>query len=119
MAKDGKPVGIEIDGAAVEGFPTPSRKQELYSQTMVDWGWPEHALPGYIESHVDTPKLNFAAGEFCLLPTFRLPTLIHTRSGAAKWHNEIAQCNPLWLHPTDGARIGLWHGSLEITSGGR
>jgi anaerobic selenocysteine-containing dehydrogenase len=112
VAKDGKPVGIEVDGVDVEGWPTPSRKQELYSQTMVDWGWPEFALPGYIESHVDTPKLNFAAGEFCLLPTFRLPTLIHTRSGAAKWLNEIAQCNPLWLHPSDCDRLGLNDGDL-------
>ena len=112
VAKDGKPVGIEQDGVDVEGFPTPSRQQELYSQTMVDWGWPEYALPGYIESHVDSPKLNFAAGEFCLLPTFRLPTLIHTRSGAAKWLNEIAQCNPLWLHPSDCDRLGLRDGDL-------
>src|SRR5262249_40565885 len=112
VAKDGKPVGIEVGGVEVEGWPTPSRKQELYSQTMVDWGWPEYALPAYIESHVDTPKLNFAAGEFCLLPTFRLPTLIHTRSGAAKWLNEIAQCNPLWLHPSDCDRLGLHDGGL-------
>src|SRR5271166_4771199 len=51
-------------------------------------------------------------GEFCLLPTFRLPTLIHTRSGAAKWLNEIAQCNPLWVYPADGKRLGLADGDL-------
>ena len=38
--------------------------------------------------------------------------LIHTRSGAAKWLNEIAQCNPLWLHPSDGDRLGLADGDL-------
>jgi anaerobic selenocysteine-containing dehydrogenase len=112
LAKDKKPIGIEIDGQPVEGFPTPSRKQELFSQTMVDWEWPEYSLPGYIESHVDTPKLDLSKGEFCLLPTFRLPTLIHTRSGAAKWLNEIAQCNPLWLHPSDGQRLGIYDGEL-------
>ena len=36
-----------------------------------------------------------------LLPTFRLPTLIHTRSGNAKWLYEISHTNPLWLHPED------------------
>jgi len=112
VLKSGKALGIQIDGTAVEGFPTPSRKQELYSQTLVDWNWAEFALPGYITSHVDWRELDLEAGEFCLLPTFRLPTLIHTRSGAAKWLNEIAQCNPLWVYPADGKRLGLADGDL-------
>jgi anaerobic selenocysteine-containing dehydrogenase len=112
ITKDGKVLGIDMNGTGVEGFPTPSRKQEIYSQTMVDWHWPEYAIPGYIESHVDSPRLDPSENEFCLLPTFRLPTLIHTRSGAAKWLNEIAQCNPLWMHPTDGAQLGFTDGDL-------
>jgi anaerobic selenocysteine-containing dehydrogenase len=112
VLKSGKALGIQIDGQEVEGFPTPSRKQELYSQTLVDWNWPEYALPGYITSHVAWRELDTEAGEFCLLPTFRLPTLIHTRSGAAKWLNEIAQCNPLWVYPADGKHLGLADGDL-------
>jgi anaerobic selenocysteine-containing dehydrogenase len=112
VLKAGKALGIEIDGTCFEGFPTPSRKLEFYSQTLADWQWPEYALPGYIPSHVDWHDLDTAAGEFCLLPTFRLPTLIHTRSGAAKWLNEIAQCNPLWVHTSDGRRLGLADGEL-------
>jgi anaerobic selenocysteine-containing dehydrogenase len=42
-----------------------------------------------------------------LLPTFRLPTLIHTRSGNSKWLYEISHTNPLWLHPEDAARVGV------------
>ena len=34
------------------GFPTPSRKLEFFSKTLKDWKWPEHAVPGYIRSHV-------------------------------------------------------------------
>jgi anaerobic selenocysteine-containing dehydrogenase len=112
VLKGGKATGIEQDGECVEGFPTPTRRQELYSQTLVDWGWPEHALPGYIESHVDWRQLDIPAGEFCLLPTFRLPTLIHTRSGSAKWLNEISQCNPIWLHTSDAQRLGIRDGDL-------
>jgi anaerobic selenocysteine-containing dehydrogenase len=112
VKKDGKDIGVASNGEWVEGFPTPSRKQELYSQTLADWGWPEYSLPGYIPSHVDWHQLKLEDGEFCLLPTFRLPTLIHTRSGAAKWLNEIAQCNPLWIHPTDGRRLGIADGAL-------
>ncbi|HYV35850.1 MAG TPA: molybdopterin-dependent oxidoreductase, partial [Gemmataceae bacterium] len=85
VLKGGKALGVQLDGTCFEGFPTPSRKQEFCSQTLIDWGWPEHAIPGYIHSQVDWRDLDAKAGEFCLLPTFRLPTLIHTRSGAAKW----------------------------------
>jgi anaerobic selenocysteine-containing dehydrogenase len=112
VLKGGKAVGIDRYGARVEGFPTPSRKQELYSQTLAEWGWPEFAIPGYVPSHVDWHELDTAAGQMCLLPNFRLPTLIHTRSGAAKWLNEIAQSNPLWVHPADGRRLGLADGDL-------
>jgi anaerobic selenocysteine-containing dehydrogenase len=74
---------------------------------MVDWGWPEHALPGYIESHVHRKHLDPARGEYALVPTFRLPTLIHTRSGNSKWLYELSNTNPLWVHPEDAARIGV------------
>src|SRR5699024_4321229 len=40
------------DGSVTAGWPTPSRKLELFSTTMADWGWPEHTTPGYIRSHV-------------------------------------------------------------------
>jgi anaerobic selenocysteine-containing dehydrogenase len=42
-----------------------------------------------------------------LLPTFRLPTLIHTRSANAKWLYEISHRNPVWLHPEDARRLGV------------
>ena len=38
--------------------------------------------------------MDAARGEMVLLPTFRLPTLIHTRSGNAKYLNEISHRNP-------------------------
>ena len=47
-----------------------------------------------------------------LLPTFRLPTLIHTRSGNAKYLNEISHRNPLWIHTSDAQRLGLATGDL-------
>jgi len=95
-----------------EGFKTPSQKLEVYSKTLGDWGWEEHAVPGYIQSHVHWRELDEAAGEMVLLPTFRLPTLIHTRSGNAKWLQEISHTNPLWVHPDDAGRIGVENGGL-------
>jgi anaerobic selenocysteine-containing dehydrogenase len=41
-----------------------------------------------------------------LIPTFRLPIQIHTRSANAKWLDEIAHTNPLWMHPSDAAKWG-------------
>ena len=49
--------------SACVGFPTPSRKLEFYSKTLSDWGWPEHALPGYIRSHVHWPSSTATKGE--------------------------------------------------------
>jgi anaerobic selenocysteine-containing dehydrogenase len=51
-----------------------------------------------------------------LLPTFRLPTLIHTRSGNAKWLQEISHTNPLWVHPADAERLGLGNGETARVS---
>ncbi len=112
IRRDGRPVGVEIDGAAHVGFPTPSRKLEFYSHTLKEWGWPEHAIPGYIKSHVHWSNIDAELGEMLLLPTFRLPTLIHTRSGNAKWLYEISHRNPIWLHPRDAAKFGVGTGDL-------
>ena len=103
----GGTLGVVVDGAARKGFPTPSGRQELFSRTMVEWGWPEYATPAYIRSHVHPSRLDRARGEFCLLPTFRLPNLIHSRSGNAKWLAEISHRNPVWMNASDAAAAGL------------
>jgi anaerobic selenocysteine-containing dehydrogenase len=112
ITKDGNAIGVEIDGARYAGFSTPSRKLEFYSKTLKDWKWPEQALPGYIRSHVHWKNIDQTRGEMLLLPTFRLPTLIHTRSGNAKWLYEISHKNPLWIHPKDAARLRVTTGDL-------
>ncbi len=105
-----RPVGVDIDGKVLRGFPTPSGKLEFYSRTLVEWGWPEHALPGYIRSHIH--PANLTDGRMPLISTFRLPVQIHTRSANAKWLDEIAHTNPLWIHPTDAARVEVTTGDL-------
>jgi anaerobic selenocysteine-containing dehydrogenase len=91
IRKEGKDIGVMINGKPMVGFPTPSRKNEFYSQTMVDWKWPEYSIPTYIKSHIHPDTLDKSKGEYVLVPTFRLPTLIHSRSGNAKWLYEISQ----------------------------
>jgi anaerobic selenocysteine-containing dehydrogenase len=107
---------VAVDGAVVAGWPTPSRKLEIYSRTLDQWGWGEEALPGYVRSHVHRSALDAARGEMVLVPTFRLPTLIHTRSGNAKYLNEISHRNPLWIHTSDARRLGLRTGDLARVS---
>jgi len=103
-------VGVLVDGVVRRGFPTPSGRLEFWSSTLASWGWPEHALPGYIRSHVHPDEL--APGEVVLLSTFRLPTQIHTRSANSKWLDEIAHTNPVWIHPDDAAPLVVGTGDL-------
>jgi len=110
-------VGLQHkDGSKVFGWLSPSRKLELYSTTLADWGWPEQATPNYIESHVSANHIDRANDEFVLMPNFRLPTLIHTRSGNAKYLNEIANTHPLWFNADDAAAMGLTTGDLARVS---
>jgi hypothetical protein len=109
--RDGRrPAGVRVDGKILRGFPTPSGRLEFYSPTLADWGWPEYAVPTYMKSHVHRDRL--AEDQMVLISTFRLPVQIHTRSANAKWLDEIAHTNPLWIHPTDAGRIGVVTGDL-------
>ena len=137
ITKDGKAVGVMVDGEPVVGYNTPSRKLELFSKTMADWQWPEFALPEYYRSHIHHSAQTASMGKsgagvypdidrdfdarymplvewpkdangevYTLLPIFRLPHLIHTRSGNSKFLYEIAHKNPLWLNPVDAQKLG-------------
>jgi anaerobic selenocysteine-containing dehydrogenase len=105
-----RPAGVRIDDRIRRGFPTPSGKLEFYSATLAEWGWADHAIPGYIPSQIHPS--NLAEGQMPLISTFRLPVQIHTRSANSKWLDEIAHTNPLWIHPVDAGRMGVGTGDL-------
>jgi anaerobic selenocysteine-containing dehydrogenase len=111
ILRNGVAIGTDVDGVACAGFNTPSRQLELYSATLAEWGWPEHAIPRYVPGHVYWRDLKRAEGEYDLLPNFRLPTLIHTRS-PVKWLYEISHSNPLWVSTEDARRLGIGTGDL-------
>ncbi len=114
VVKDGKAVGVMVDGKAKAGFGTPSKKLEFFSPTMHEWGWPEieYTIPYSLKSHVHPDNIDRNNEEMLLLPNFRLPTLIHTRSANAKWLYEISHKNPVWMHPSDAKRLGVKTGEL-------
>ena len=105
-----RPVGIDVDGEILRGFPTPSGRLEFWSRTLAEWGWPELAVPTYVKSHIHPERLE--PGQVPLIATFRLPVHIHTRSANAKWLDEIAHSTPLWMHPERAAEIGVRTGDL-------
>ena len=112
ITRDGSSIGVVAGGKPRTGFPTPSRRQEFYSSTMEEWGWPEYAIPGYIKSHIHPGNLDKSKNEYVLLPTFRLPNHIHSRSANAKWLTEIAHRNPIWLNSRDAAGLGVQTGDM-------
>ncbi len=111
---DGTVIGVSAENALRTGFGTPSRKLEFFSQTLAQWGWSEkeYAIPWPLKSHVHPESIDISAGEMLLLPNFRLPTLIHTRSANAKWLYEISHKNPVWMNPLDAGRLGVSSGDL-------
>lgn len=112
VGKGGESLAVEIKGKPRVGFSTPSRLQEFFSPTLEEWGWPEYAIPGYIKSHVHRDNLDPAKNEYVLLPNFRLPNLIHSRSSNSKWLVEIAHRNPVWMNSIDAKRFGFATGDL-------
>jgi anaerobic selenocysteine-containing dehydrogenase len=109
-AEGRRAAGVMVDGVVRRGFPTPSGRLEFWSSTLAAWGWREYALPTYIRSHVHPARL--ADDEVPLISTFRLPVQIHTRSANAKWLNELAHTNPLWIHPSHARRLDIATGDL-------
>jgi anaerobic selenocysteine-containing dehydrogenase len=110
----GAVVGLKVDDQFKAGFDTPSKKLEFFSETLSQWGWSEkeNVIPWSLKSHVDPININREKGEMILLPNFRLPTLIHTRSANAKWLYEISHKNPIWMSPDDAKRLGINTGDL-------
>jgi anaerobic selenocysteine-containing dehydrogenase len=114
IVKEGKAIGVMVDGKPKVGVNTPSRKFEFFSPTVYEWGWKEkeYTIPWPLKSHVHPDNITREKGEMLLLPNFRLPTLIHTRSANAKWLYEISHKNPVWMHPSDASRLDVQTGDL-------
>jgi anaerobic selenocysteine-containing dehydrogenase len=104
IIKNGTPIGVEIDGVAHAGFPTPSRKLEFFSKTLKDWRWHEYAIPGYTKSHVHRDNINAAKGEMLLLPTTALVDLRQVAPG--KWMmRQVHGVRPFISADRDSQRI--------------
>lgn len=111
ITKDGKVIGIRVDGEAFKGFPTPSGRQEFYSATMAEFGHEDKIIPDFsVKSHIHPDNMD--EDHYILLPNFRLPVHIHSRSANAKWLAEIAHRNPIWINTVDAEKVGVQTGDL-------
>jgi anaerobic selenocysteine-containing dehydrogenase len=115
-------IAIEIEGKLHSGFHTPDKKLDLFAEWLIDWKWPEYALPIYPRSEKEYDKMihlvsqvhhRYMKGdnEFALNTVFRLPYNIHTRSVNSKHIMEISQNhNPVWISTVDAERLGIKRG---------
>lgn len=110
-------IGIWIDGKAVRGFPTPSRKFTLRHPDLVAAGtlvgWPDDGMPRYvpIPSHEDLPADRFH------LVTFKWNVHTQGRTAPQKYLTEIVHDNPLWINAKTAASLGIKTGDqIEITT---
>lgn len=110
------------NGEMTHGYGTPSKKLEFFTKWMVDWKWPEYAIPVYPRNEKEKDAMIHvvsqvhhrymkADNEFALNTVFRLPYNIHTRSANSAHLMEISQNhNPLWISTADAKQLGIKKG---------
>ena len=139
ITKDGKGIGILVDGRAVRGFKTPSRKFEVYSEFVQRTGRNQDTSdltalanskgknrPAHHKGHdveiwpwprFERPVEHLDLDEDQLVMTsFKWCVHNHGRTANLKWCSEIVHSNPAWIHPDTAARFGLANGDwIEVT----
>jgi len=139
ITKDGIGIGIVVDGTAVIGFKTPSRKLEVVSEFVRRTARNEdtsdltrlanskgknraahhkgheyeiHPWPTYmpISEHQSLDE------DQLIMTSFKWNVHNHGRTANLKWCSEIVHSNPAWLHPDTAKRLGLKTGDwIELT----
>ncbi|MFT5586993.1 MAG: thiosulfate reductase/polysulfide reductase chain A, partial [Cognaticolwellia sp.] len=115
IRKNGKVVGIQMDGKAVRGFATPTRmlqvKDPIFATAAKYTGldpsdFAGQVLPtwGAVPEHEDLAKDRF------ILTTFKWNVHTQGRSGYWKHQSEIVHDNPVFMHPDTAKSLDLLHG---------
>ena len=115
-------VGIMMDGRPVQGFPTPTRRIQVYDEIFPEAakavGLPltdgnASPLPVYFK----VPAHENLRDDEYILTTFKWNVHTQGRSGHLKYQAEIVHTNPLFMHPATGRQLGLEEGdSVEVTT---
>lgn len=140
ITKDGLGIGIMMDGKAVRGFKTPSRKFEVRSVFLSQTGLnqdttgliklsamtktkprPEQHKPFNVE--IDEMPIWLQPEEHqelhddhLIMTSFKWNVHNHGRTMNLKWLAEIVHSNPAWLNPETAKKHGLKDGDwIELT----
>ncbi len=141
ISREGTGIGIVIDGQALRGFATPSRKLEIRSLFVNRIGKNVDcsdliSLSGVTKTknrpaqhegyNVEIESLPVwtqpvehreLADEELIMTSFKWNVHNHGRTMNLKWLAEIVHSNPAWLNPATAARFELLDGDwIEITS---
>lgn len=141
ITKEGVGIGLMVDGKAVRGFKTPSRKFEVRSAFVADIGKNKDcsdliARSGVTktsnrhETHegndlvIDAMPTWFQPEELqdlddneLVMTSFKWNVHNHGRTMNLKWLAEIVHSNPAWLNPQTAESLGLKNGDwIEVTS---
>ncbi|GAA3119525.1 molybdopterin-dependent oxidoreductase [Planomonospora alba] len=111
-------IGIMIDGVARQGFSTPSRKVEVYSQFVADKGGEAGKTISPLPIYEQIPAHRGGLGEDQLIMiSFKWNVHNAHRTMQSKWLQEIVHTNPAWINSATAACLGLRHGDwIEVTS---
>jgi thiosulfate reductase/polysulfide reductase chain A len=141
ILKDGKGIGIIMDGKPVRGFATPSRKFEVRSLFVQKIGKNEDCSKLIAKSGITRTKNRHAnhkghdvevdpmpswfqpiehkelGSDDLVMTSFKWNVHNHGRTMNLKWLAEIVHSNPAWLNPKTAKKFGLKDGDwIEITS---
>jgi anaerobic selenocysteine-containing dehydrogenase len=140
ITKDGVGIGIMIDGKAVRGFKTPSRKFEVrsvfLSQTGLNQDTSELIKLSAMTKTLSRPEQHKSfdvvinempiwlqpeehqdmSDEHLIMTSFKWNVHNHGRTMNLKWLAEIVHSNPAWLNPLTAKKFGLQDGDwIELT----
>ena len=140
ITKDGLGIGIMVDGKALRGFKTPSRKFEVRSVFLSQTGLNQDTTDLIKKSGMTKTKrrpeqhkpFDFEIDEMpiwlqpiehqeisddeLIMTSFKWNVHNHGRTMNLKWLAEIVHTNPAWLNPATAAKYGLKDGDwIELT----
>ena len=140
IVKDGKGIGIMVDGKPLRGFLTPSRRFEIRSsfveqvsrnkdcsELIARSGAKASNRPDQHQGHdvqVDPmpswyqlKEHQSLADDELIMTSFKWNVHNHGRTMNLKWLAEIVHSNPAWLNPKTAEKLGVRDGDwVEITS---
>lgn len=106
VIKDGKTIGIVVNGAKLKGFETPSRKIEIYNKGYEKYGF--NPLPTW----EDVPAHKGLKDGEMVLVTFKWWCHNSSETANTKFLSETIHSNPAWLNRETAKKMGIKDGSL-------